>query len=616
MLESIRQAIEAPSFLDFEVGGEGSAPPAELFGAWPAPLSADDIRQLEAQGCSAEDWSRVRLAPGADRAAIRRVDFAGRCLVGAVGGPDVELDGGVLVRAGIRDASLRDCVVGDRVVLAHCPVVHRADIQRDSVLVDCGMVAGGGLEAMGLDRAIAFGPETGGRSLAVFPGATSAQLAWLAERLGDAALQEAYRELCRRLCGRVRRSTVLVGAGSRLWRVGRILRSALAPGTCAYGAAAIEDCVLAGTPESPVRVGDGVFLARASANPGVRITGAAQCRDAHFCEASSVRDNGIVESAIVGENSSLGAGEVRHAFVGPFVAAHHQSLLIAVDWPGGRGNVGYGANAGSNHSGKAADLEARLGEGCFLGLGSVVKYPFDTSAAPFTLVASGARLLPMRLAIPFSLVAEPSASAPGLPPAYAELLPGWMLGRCWYGLLRAQWKFAARNKARPGIVDARAFRPGHAVLALDAADRLEAAGPPAGELPGGEGFHLEAGLPGIGKCFVRESARVEGIAWLREGAERLAAACVADLLDAGAQDGDDAVRAGLGEAARLVPPNTSAARWAAGKLREAVASAREDIARDIRRGGRIIADFAERRDPSADHFLDDWSRRAARLAGD
>ena len=50
------------------------------------------------------------------------------------------------------------------------------------------------------------------------------------------------------------------------------------------------------------------------------------------------------------------------SLVGPFVAFHHQALLIAAYWPEGKGNIAYGANVGSNHTGKAPDQEIRPGE--------------------------------------------------------------------------------------------------------------------------------------------------------------------------------------------------------------------------------------------------------------
>ena len=61
--------------------------------------------------------------------------------------------------------------------------------------------------------------------------------------------------------------------------------------------------------------------------------------------------------------------QVTSCLVGPFVGFHHQALLIACFWPSGKGNIGYGANVGSNHTLKAPDQELWPGEGLFFGLG-------------------------------------------------------------------------------------------------------------------------------------------------------------------------------------------------------------------------------------------------------
>lgn len=73
--------------------------------------------------------------------------------------------------------------------------------------------------------------------------------------------------------------------------------------------------------------------------------------------------HGKLLGALLGPNSGVSEGEISASLVGPFVGFHHQALLIAAMWPAGKGNVGYGANVGSNHTGKAPDQELRPGEG-------------------------------------------------------------------------------------------------------------------------------------------------------------------------------------------------------------------------------------------------------------
>ena len=104
-------------------------------------------------------------------------------------------------------------------------------------------------------------------------------------------------------------------------------------------------------------------------------------------------------------------GEVSASVVGPFVGFNHHALLVSACWPEGRGNVGYGANVGSNHTGRAPDQEIHPGEGTFFGLGVNVKMPANFSEAPYTIIATGVDTGPQRLRFPFSLMVPGSSPA-------------------------------------------------------------------------------------------------------------------------------------------------------------------------------------------------------------
>lgn len=52
--------------------------------------------------------------------------------------------------------------------------------------------------------------------------------------------------------------------------------------------------------------------------------------------------------------------------------------------------MGYGANVGSNHTGRAPDQELWPGEGVFFGLGTSIKFPANYVAAQYSVIATGA----------------------------------------------------------------------------------------------------------------------------------------------------------------------------------------------------------------------------------
>src|SRR5205085_7317877 len=191
---------------------------------------------------------------------------------------------------------------------------------------------------------------------------------------------------------------------------------------------------------------------------GARVSGLAVVERSVVGEQARVDRHAKVAASVVGPNAEVAAGEVSSCVLGPFAGCRHQSLLIATLWPLGRGNVGYGANAGSNHTSRAPDQEFRAGEGLFLGLGVNVKFPCDFAHAPYTVIACGTNLQPQKVTFPFSLIAPPKEHVPGVPPALNQITPAWVLRENVYALRRCEAKFKARNRAKRGRFDFAVFR--------------------------------------------------------------------------------------------------------------------------------------------------------------
>jgi hypothetical protein len=220
-------------------------------------------------------------------------------------------------------------------------------------------------------------------------------------------------------------------------------------------------------------------------------------------EHSHVERHGKVTNSIIGPNTGIGEGEVTACLVGPCVGFHHQSLLIAACWPEGKGNVGYGANVGSNHTSKAPDQELWPGEGTFFGLGVNIKYPADYSRAPYTIIATAVNALPQKVTFPFSLINAPGAVLPGISPAYNEIIPGWVLSDNIYTIRRNEGKYAARNRARRNRIVFEVLRPDIIDMMADAKERLQSTD--------GKDVYTEKNIKGLGKNYMLEASRLQGI---------------------------------------------------------------------------------------------------------
>ena len=159
--------------------------------------------------------------------------------------------------------------------------------------------------------------------------------------------------------------------------------------------------------------------------------------DVIIMEATHVGPSSVMMESIVGPDGAYSCGEIHASLLGPFVVSHHQSLLIGVLWPAGRGNVGYGANVGSNHTGRLANQEAYAEEGTFWGLSCVVIFPASLHKSYYSLISAGTKLSSCQIDTrPFSLITSSS-----------QIIPGWVYWYSPYTLVRNQYKYQQRGKA-------------------------------------------------------------------------------------------------------------------------------------------------------------------------
>ena len=171
----------------------------------------------------------------------------------------------------------------------------------------------------------------------------------------------------------------------------------------------------------------------------VCIENGAIARDSIIENNSVITDNAIVKSSFIGAFSHIGEAEVSNSLLGPLMQIHHHSLLISALWAEGRGNVGYGANVGSNHTGRMPDQEITPGLGQFFGLGCSIKFPANFIEAPFTMIATGVICEPQRLKIPFSLIKNGEFAG------INEIIPGWVYSKNSYGVFRNVYKWDKRS---------------------------------------------------------------------------------------------------------------------------------------------------------------------------
>ena len=565
------------------------------------PLSETERHVLERQGNGAERWDWITVGDHFAPEAIRGSLFRGHCYLN-LGSGDPGVSASPSGRAGILNSLVEVSTVSAG-CLVHNATLRNAFLGEGAVVIHSilGDVVGPTEERFALGLRIEPGVETGGRWLRLHPDLTfpiaAAVVAGAAngEPRAYAELLTALREACPNI-------DTILGEGAAVEGCGRVAGSIVGAGAQLRAASLIENATLLSTPQQPAICDGGAVVRDAVLQEGVAVQSGAVVERSMLFETVHVERHGKIIESLVAPNTDIAEGEVTASVVGPFVGMHHQSLLIAALWPEGRGNIGYGANIGSNHTSRTADQEIWPGEGTFFGLGSSVKFPANFRAAPYSVIATGATTLPQRVSLPFSLITAPMVDVAGaFPPGINQILPGWGLYANVYALFRNERKYRKRDRAQR-------HPPTQAIIRFDlvrmlerGAEELAAAMESVRHQQGPDAMFGSATLPGLGKNFVTVADCERGLEAYRRYArfftlylqfsEALAAASASgDGKDAASAVAVPAAPAAPQAQPRPLPRSEEIAEYEAA-FEEVYADAKRSRSKDITRGRRIIDDY-------------------------
>jgi len=460
------------------------------------PLTLNEISTLQGPCFSkCKDWGKLRLLLNPEESRMDQspylqqiVSFNNFSGVVVIGINSKEIcDGEADLPVGIHsNALISNCILdaGCRVYRNMCMVDTYVGIAAS--VLNCGKISCGKNVLYG-HLNISVGPESGGgRNITV---TAESNMIDVCQKLGVSKICTPS-NIPPTMC-----NMNFIGAGCMVRDTPTIDSVFLASTSTIEGATSVRNSVLLPT----AKVGNACTVNRVMLQWNASIMDHSYISDTLLMEHAHAGPKSLVVKSILGPDVHVAAGEMHSSLIGPNTNAHHQSLVIGVLWPLGRGNVGYGANVGSNHTGRLPDQETCSGEGTFWGLSCVVKFPVDLSYSPYTIVAAGTTVGPQRIAMPFSLLVDMNGET--------QIIPAWSLQSSPYTLTRNANKYANRRKAthhkfytgwemiRPDIVD----------MCWIARDSLRGISQLAPE------YKTERIVPGIGGATLSEKARQSGI---------------------------------------------------------------------------------------------------------
>lgn len=482
----------------------GAGGRSRLFGNEVRSLSDEEVGRLKVQGNRCADWSRVRVEAGFKTDFVFDSTFAGDCVLGAFNGLETRIDESSALPSGIYGSTIMASEIGSDCLVYGTGIISNYMIRDRSVVFRVGALTAPGKNTFGNGREIAVGIETGGREILSYAELTIPVAEAVAVRRGDAEFLRAYGDFVKAYLESCTVPFGVVESGSLILNTPKIEGAYVGEGVVIDGAALVQNSTALGAPDEPTGISHGAYVRNSCLQWGCEVTSLAIVDDSVLTEYSHVERHAKVTQSIIGPNTGVAEGEITASLVGPFVGFHHQALLIAAIWPEGKGNVGYGANVGSNHTSKAPDQEIWCGEGFFFGLGVNVKFPSDFTCAPYSIIATAVDTLPQKVAFPFSLINKPSRTFDGVPVSYNEISPAWVLYDNIYTVRRNEGKYKKRNKALRTAFEFDVFRPETIGLMIEARNRLRSVISP-------KECYTDQDVGGLGKNCMLEESRIKGI---------------------------------------------------------------------------------------------------------
>jgi hypothetical protein len=421
------------------------------------------------------------------------------------------LPGDVSFPTGIYDSLVHNCIVENALVYK-VSMLSNVLVRSSAVVHNVGTLVSSGKINFMIGSTMSVGNEMGGRELFVFPDITMDLVEAQLFHKAESDVQQSFEEQLKNFREEISLPFGVVGKGAVVSNTNIVRNSWIGAHARVEGAAKIRNTIILSSLEESTHIYDSVIIENSDLQMGVKVHTGAEVQRSVLMSRSKVGCKAIVKSSIVAPCCHIEEGEVNSSYMGPLTQMHHHSLLIAALWPDGCGNLGYGANVGSNHTGRMPDQEIMPGQGMFFGLGVNVKFPANYRESPFTLIASGVTTMPQRVKFPFSLIRSGDPQLMGVPARLNEILPAWNYARNAYALDRNIYKYAQRGKGAVPNSYFSLYGAETVHYAFDAYCRLQ--------VNQVQDVYTKEHIDGLGENFLRERVRQKALKTYGEYLER------------------------------------------------------------------------------------------------
>ena len=292
------------------------------------PLTSEDIARLTDQGCSCNDWSKVRAAEGFNPETVMATHFSGDIKLG-VFEKQVSFPGGVTKPSGISNASIHNCTIGDNVYIGQVKnYIANYCIEDDAVIDNIDLLAVERESSFGNGTEATVVNEAGGREIPIYDRLSAHTAYVIAFYRHRPKMIEKLQKMIADYSASVSSSMGLVAEGARVINCRIIKDVKIGPASVLEGVNKLENGSINSCPEDPVYMGPGVFAEDFIVSSGAKISDGTIISKCFVGQGTELSKQYSAENSVFFANCGGFHGEACAIFAGPYTVTHHKSTLL------------------------------------------------------------------------------------------------------------------------------------------------------------------------------------------------------------------------------------------------------------------------------------------------
>ncbi|MDX9781625.1 MAG: DUF4954 family protein [Bacteroidales bacterium] len=398
-------------------------------------INDQEIRQLKAQRCHSQDWTKIFVHPDFRPDRVWDAAFSGVIKMGLFESV-FELPGGVKIQSGICHAKLHNVSIGDNTCIENIHnYIANYDIGPDCIIENADRILVEGESSFGNGVEVSVLNETGGREVPI-NNKLSAHFAYIM------ALYRHRPKLIKRMKELVKFYSIkhtsdrgYIGKGVKISNTGNILNVIIGDGATIEGAPHLVNGSINSCAEDPVYIGYGVSCEDFIISSGAHLDSGATISRCFVGQSTILGRSYSANDTLFFSNCHGENGEACSVFAGPYTVSHHKSSLLIAGMFSFM-NAGSGSNQ-SNHMYKLGPIhQGILERGAKTTSDSYILWPARIGA--FSLVMGRHVNNTDTTSLPFSYLIEKDNTT--------HLIPGVNLRSV--GTIRDAQKWPKRDKRK------------------------------------------------------------------------------------------------------------------------------------------------------------------------